>query len=50
MLVYNNKLKMSRWLLLPDMETAIMHKLQNIVLEHTNTLLSVQDLAAELDW
>ncbi|XP_052776091.1 mutS protein homolog 5-like [Mya arenaria] len=32
-----------------DMETAIMHKLQNIVLEHSNVLLSVLDLAAELD-
>jgi len=33
-----------------DMETAIMHKLQNIILEHTNTLLAVLDLSAELDW
>ncbi|XP_046851108.1 mutS protein homolog 5-like [Xenia sp. Carnegie-2017] len=32
-----------------DHETAIMHRLQNIVLEHTDLLLKVMEYAAELD-
>lgn len=32
-----------------DMETAIMHKLQDSILEHADVLLSVLDLSAELD-
>lgn len=33
-----------------DQETAIMHKLQNAILESYRTLIEVQDLCAELDW
>ncbi|KAJ8305871.1 hypothetical protein KUTeg_016416, partial [Tegillarca granosa] len=33
-----------------DLETGIMHKLQNTVLEHSKVLLDVIDLCAELDW
>lgn len=37
-------------LLNQDQETAIMHKLQNAILESYRTLTEVQDLCAELDW
>jgi hypothetical protein len=33
-----------------DHETAIMHRLQSIVLEHTELLLKVMEYTAELDW
>ena len=33
-----------------DHETAIMHRLQSIVLEHTALLLKVMEYTAELDW
>ena len=33
-----------------DVETQIMHKLQNAILERSEVLFSVMDLAAELDW
>ena len=33
-----------------DVETQIMHKLQNAILERSQVLFSVMDLAAELDW
>ncbi|KAL5016536.1 hypothetical protein ScPMuIL_006125 [Solemya velum] len=32
-----------------DHETSIMHRLQNMILEHSNVLMDVMDLAAELD-
>ena len=35
---------------LVDHETAIMHRLQEVVLEHTPLLLSVMEHSAELDW
>ena len=33
-----------------DRETIIMHRLQAVILEHTNILLDTVELAAELDW
>ena len=33
-----------------DHETAIMHRLQSIVLEHAVLLLKVMEYTAELDW
>lgn len=39
-----------RYIILPDQETAIMHRLQNAILESFRTLTEVQDLCAELDW
>ena len=38
------------FLIFADIETSIMHKLQNTVLEHTNVLMAVLDYTAELDW
>ena len=37
-------------LALLDHETAIMHRLQSIILEHTNVLMKVMEYTAELDW
>ena len=34
----------------PDHETAIMHRLQAVVMEHSEQLLVVVECAAELDW
>ena len=36
--------------LFPDIETRIMYKLQNTVLQHTSVLIAVLDYTAELDW
>ena len=33
-----------------DMETSIMHKLQNYILEQSQLLVSVTKISAELDW
>lgn len=33
-----------------DHESAIMHRLQEVVLEQSSAILSVIDIAAELDW
>lgn len=33
-----------------DHETAIMHRLQEVILEHSTALLTVVELVAELDW
>lgn len=33
-----------------DHETAIMHRLQTVILEHTKVLLDVMECCAELDW
>ena len=33
-----------------DCETAIMHRLQSVISEHTQTLVSIVECAAELDW
>ena len=33
-----------------DHETAIMHRLQNMILEHSNVFIDVMDLCAQLDW
>ena len=33
-----------------DLETAIMHKLQNAILEKSEVLFTVMQCAAELDW
>ena len=35
---------------LTDHETAIMHRLQEVILEHASSLLTVVELTAELDW
>ena len=37
-------------ILFADHETAIMHRLQTVVLEHTKVLMDVMDCCAELDW
>ena len=34
----------------PDHETAIMHRLQGVILEHSAALINVMELSAELDW
>ena len=34
----------------PDHEMNIMHRLQDVVLQHTNLLNDVIDLSAQLDW
>ena len=34
----------------PDHETAIMHRLQEVVLGHSSVLLQVMEHSAELDW
>jgi len=36
--------------LMLDMETAIMHRLQNSILQQSTLLLDVVQYAAELDW
>ena len=41
---------MNIFFLFPDIETRIMHKLQNTVLQHTSVLMAVLDYTAELDW
>jgi len=33
-----------------DHETAIMHRLQTVILEHTKVLIDVMECCAELDW
>lgn len=33
-----------------DQETAIMYRLQEVVLERTNAILAVMEISAELDW
>ena len=33
-----------------DHETAIMYRLQEIVLEQTNAILAVMEISAEIDW
>lgn len=33
-----------------DHETAIMHRLQEVVVERTRSLLAVMEISAELDW
>lgn len=33
-----------------DHETAIMHRLQTVILEHTKVLMDVMECCAELDW
>ena len=35
---------------LTDHETAVMHRLQEVILERAGALISVMDLSAELDW
>ena len=35
---------------LADHETAIVHRLQEVILEHASSLLTVVELTAELDW
>jgi hypothetical protein len=54
--IYNSKqacgalVRLHVSIVIPDQETAIMHKLQNAILESYRTLTEVQDLCAELDW
>ena len=38
------------FLLASDHETAIMYRLQEVVLEQTSSLLAVLEISAELDW
>ena len=33
-----------------DTETAIMHKLQSVLMEHSDALMSVIECTTELDW
>ena len=47
---YVNFRQILRSALFSDHETAIMHRLQTVILEHTKVLMDVMECCAELDW